>query len=293
MKTKIFALIVLAIIALTTIGYSYACYNGGFQIDCYCDCDVDFIKVKTWDNEIEKDVGNVSAKITNCGNAIDVCITNAYPCYEAYVNFTIKNKGNRPVHIDEVKIEDYNKTALEIEMTNIIACTWINPCEKINGQLIVHTLQEAEECHTYTFKIVIKFSCQKEHPRTIGFWKNQFEKALCRDGKPQVPAATLEEYLDQISSQSEVFDFTGTRKEKFQQALNILSPSTRSSMEAKLKAQLLALWLNYVAGWTEGWTVDGMTAQEIIEGSEYALTHNQTWKYQYWKDLCDDFNNLG
>jgi hypothetical protein len=293
MKTKIFATLILTIIALTTIGYSYACYNGGFQIDCYCNCDIDFTKVKTWDNEIEKDVGNVSAKITNCGNAIEVCITNAYPCYEAYINFTIKNDGCKPVHIDEVKVEDYNKTALEITLTDIIACTWINPCEKINGQLTVHTLQEAEECHTYNFKIVIKFSCQKEHPRTIGFWKNQFDKALCKPGKPQIDPQTLENYLNQISTQSPIYEFTGTRTEKFQNASKILSAPWHSNMEAKLKAQLLALWLNYVAGWTEGWTLNGMTAWDIIQGSEYALTHNQTWKYQYWKDLCDDFNNLG
>jgi hypothetical protein len=64
-------------------------------------------------------------------------------------------------------------------------------------------------------------------------------------------------------------------------------------MEAKLKAQLLALWLNYVAGWTEGWTLNDMTAGEIIQGSEDALINHRTSEYRYWKDLCDDFNNLG
>jgi len=294
-KTKIFALLILAIIALTTIGYSYACWNGGIQINCYyyCYCDVKFTKVTTWDNEVEKDVGNVSAQITCDGNTINVYITNAYPCYEAYINFTIKNKGDKPVHIDEVTVQDYNKTALEIEMTNIIACTWISPCETINGLLTVHTLQEAEECHTYTFKIVIKFSCQTEHPRTPGFWKNQFGPYLCKSGQAQIPAATLEGYLDQISSQSNVFSFTGTRNQKFQQALNILSPSWYSSMKDKLKAQLLALWLNYVAGWTGGYKVNSMTAWQIIQGSENALLNNLTGQYEYWKNLCDDFNNLG
>jgi hypothetical protein len=295
MKTKMFALLILAIIAITTIGYSYACFNGGIQINCYCNCDVKFTKVTTWDNEVEKDVGKVNANITCDGNTINAYITNAYPCYEAYINFTIKNKGGKPVHIDEVKIQDYNETALEIEMTDIIACIWISPCETINGLLTVHTLQEAQECHTYTFKVVIEFSCQTEHPRTIGFWKNQFDKALCKYGKPQVPADDLENYLDEISSQSEVFasTFTGSRKQKFEKALDILSPSWYSSMKAKLKAQLLALWLNYVAGWTEGYKYKGMTAWEIIQGSENALLNNQTKKYEYWKNMCDGFNNLG
>jgi len=180
-----------------------------------------------------------------------------------------------------------------MEMINIIACTWISPCETISGLLTVHTLQPAQECHTYTFKVVIKFSCQTEHPYTIGFWKNQFSEALCKSGKPQVPASTLLTYLNQISSQSKIFNFTGLQKDKFQQALNILSPSTSSSMEAKLKAQLLALWLNYVAGWTDGYKLDGMTAKQIIDGAETALIKHQTSQYEYWKNLCDDFNNLG
>jgi hypothetical protein len=295
-KTKIFALIILAIIALTSIGYSYACLNGGIQVNYHpsCYCNVVFIKVRTYDNEIEKDVGKVYAQISCDGGTIQVCIDNSYPCYKAYINFTIKNKGCNPVHIDEVKIQDYDKTALEMEMINIIVCTWISPCETISGLLTVHTLQEAQECHTYAFKVVIKFSCQTEYPRTIGFWKNQFDKALCKNGNPLVPAATLDQYLTLINSQSKIFQFTGTtRNQRLQQALNILSPSTNANMKDKLKAQLLALLLNYVAGWTDGYKVNGKTAWQIIQGSENALLHNLTSDYGKWKDLCDQFNNLG
>ncbi|MGQ9726231.1 MAG: hypothetical protein ACUVQW_04320 [Candidatus Bathycorpusculaceae bacterium] len=293
MKTKIFALIILAIITLTTIGYSYACWNGGITINCYCYCDVKFTKATAWDNENEKDVGKVYATIDQCGDEIEVYVTNAYPCYEAYVNFTIKNKGNMPAHIDEIETE-YNTTALEITLTDIIECTWISNYESKNGSLTIHTLQEAQENHTYTLKIKIKLSCQpQQHPRTIGFWKNQFDKALCKPGKPQIDPDTLEQYLDKISANSPIYEFTGTRTQKFKNASKILSPPWRSNMEAKLKAQLLALWLNYVAGWTEGWKLNGMTAWQIIQGSENALINNQIGKYRYWKDLCERFNNLG
>jgi hypothetical protein len=61
----------------------------------------------------------------------------------------------------------------------------------------------------------------------------------------------------------------------------------------KLKAQLLALWLNYVAGWTEGYTLDGMTAQDIIKGSENTILKGLTGEYEYWKNLCENFNKLG
>ena len=67
----------------------------------------------------------------------------------------------------------------------------------------------------------------------------------------------------------------------------------RPTMLDKLKAQLLALWLNYVAGWTEGYTLDGMTAQDIIKGSENTILKGLTGEYEYWKNLCENFNKLG
>jgi hypothetical protein len=48
-----------------------------------------------------------------------------------------------------------------------------------------------------------------------------------------------------------------------------------------------------MAGWTGGYKYGGKTAQQIIQGSENALTNHQTSKYEYWKNLCDGFNNLG
>jgi hypothetical protein len=290
-KKLLFAL-ALTIITLTAIGYSYACTNGGIQINCYCNCDVKFTKVTYWDNEIEKDVANVTAKIKGCdGDTIKVYITNAYPCYTAYINYTIKNTGCKPVHFDSLTIINDNPEALEITTTNH-TCTWLSPCEKISGLTTVHILQQAKQSWTYTFQIKIGLTCQKGYPHTIGFWKNQFAPYLGKPGKPQIDAKTLQNYLDQISTQSNIFEFTGTRTQKFQQALNILNPIS-SKMEAKLKAQLLALWLNYVAGWTEGYKYNGMTAWQIIQGSENALLNNQTNKYEYWKNMCDGFNNLG
>jgi len=172
-KTKICTLVILAVIALTTIGYSYACYNGGIQINfCQCNCDVMFTKVTSKDNEIEKDIADVYAQITHDGDTINVYITNAYPCYEAYINFTIKNKGNKPAHIDDAYIEDYNQKALEIDITNI-ACTWINPSQTISGLLKVHTLPEAKQNWQYTFKARIRASFDlQRHPRTTSFWEN-------------------------------------------------------------------------------------------------------------------------
>jgi len=290
---KLLTALALAMLMLMATGYSYACWNGGIQIKCYCNCDVKFIKVTTWDNEIEKDIATVTATIEGCNaDTIKAYITNAYPCYTAYINYTIKNTGCKPVHFNSLTIINPNQEALEITTTNHTS-TWLQPCQKISGLTTVHILQPAQQNWQYQFQIKIGFTCQKGYPRTIGFWKNQFDKALSKAGKPQIDPETLESYLDQISAQSSIYEFTGTRTQKFQNASKILSPPWHSNMEAKLKAQLLALWLNYIAGWTEGYTHKGMTAWQIIQGSENALLNKQTWRYEYWKNMCDGFNNLG
>jgi len=296
MKAKILALLVLMMVALSTIGYSYACWNSGVHISHCCNCrkcDVEFTKVATSDNEVDENVADVYAEIGKAKDKMEIRIIDSYPCYEAYVNFAIENTGDKPVHIDEISIEDYDEAALEIEMTNLIVCTWISPGETANGQLAIRTLHEAKQNWRYTFQAEIKVSCQpRRHPRTISFWKYEFRAALNRADKLHIPKEKLGCYLDQITIESDVFEFTGAQIQKFKQALGTLKASG-SGMEAKLQAQLLGLWLNYVARYAEGYKLSEMTAYEIIQGSEAALANHQTGQYKYWKDLCGNFNKLG
>jgi len=281
------------LITLMSIGTAFGLMNNSYSCVPSQQCDVIFSYVYSYDNEIEKDVGHVYAWIATCKYTIKVSVCNAYPCYEAYINYTIKNIGNMKAHIDKITIDNPNLEALEISITNH-ECTWIAPNEKINGQLTVHVLQEAQQNHTYKFEIKIDLSCAElQHPRTIGFWNHQFQVALDHKGTAQVDPNTLETLLNQISPQSQAFEFTDPRKQKFQQALAILNPDFKANMKDKLKAQLLALWLNYMSGWTNGYKVNSMTAYEIIQGSENALLNHQTNKYEYWKNMCDGFNNLG
>jgi hypothetical protein len=267
-KTKIAILTILVAIALISVGYSYAC---GIIIYNY-NCDVKFTKVITSDNEFEKYVADVSAKINCAGDTITICITNGYPCYMAYINYTIKNTGCKPVHFDSLTIINDHPEALDITTTNY-TCNWLCPCGTVKGTTTVHVLQPAKQCWQYCFQIKIGFTCQTCYPRTIGYWKNQFSPYLCKSGNSQVPAATLLTYLNQISSQSAIFTFTGTQTQKFQ--------------------QLLALWLNYVSGCSGGYNYGGYTDQQIIQGSQNALLNHQTGNYEYWKNLCDGFNNIG
>lgn len=289
---KLLATLTLTMIALTIIGYSYANSNGGINANPNKNLDIAFISVTTSDNEAETDIATLIAQITPEGKTINAYITNAYPNYEAYITYTTQNRDKKPARFDSLTITNPNPDALEITTTDH-TYTWLQPSQTIQGTTTIRILQTAKENQQYTFQIIMGLSSKEEKPRTVGFWTQQFSAAITQtESKQQIPPATLEQYLNQITSQSKIFKFTGTQKQKFQQALNILEPK-HSSMEAKLKAQLLALWLNYVAAWTEGYTLEGMTAQQIIQDSENALLNHQTSQYEYWKNLCAKFNNLG
>jgi hypothetical protein len=284
-------MLTLTIIALLTVGYSYAYKNGGINIKPN-KFDIAFANVIANDNEAEIDVAITSAQITPDGNTINVYISNAYPGYEAYVTYTIQNTGKMPAHFISLTITNPNPEALEITTTDHTG-TWLSPDQTVHGTTTIRILQEAKQNWQYQFQISIGISFQEKRPRSIGFWKQQFSTNLDKRGKPQIDARTLEQYLNQINSQSQIFKFTGTQQQKLQKALDILEMPKRPTMLDKLKAQLLTLWLNSVAGWTEGYTLNGMTAQDIIEGSENAITKQLTGEYECWKDLCESFNKLG
>ena len=285
-------MLTLTIIALLTVGYSYACQNGGININPNSNFEAAFTNVTISDNEAEIDVAITSAQITPDGNTINVFISNAYPSYEAYITYTIKNEGKMPAHFNSLTITNPNPEALEITTTNHTG-TWLQPDQTVQGTTTIRILQEAKQNWQYQFQICIGISFQQNYPKSLGFWKQQFSRNLDKNGKPQIDAQTLEQYLNRINSQSQIFKFTGTQQQKLQKALNILEMPKRPTMLDKLKAQLLTLWLNSVAGWTEGYSLNGMTAQDIIEGSESAITNQLTGEYEYWKDLCESFNKLG
>src|SRR5271157_64315 len=284
---KFLVILIIAIVAVSVISYSYACTRNGTDTDC--SCGIIFTRVSASTNQLLRNIATVTAKITPNGEAIDVCIAKAYPGYKVTITFTIKNTGTIPVHIDEVHIYQYNTTALQIEVSNMIA--WLNPYKTLNGSETIQILNGASQKWQYTFTTEIIASCQPQiYPHSLGFWKDEFCGALGRNKNEQnLCPATLQNFLDQITGQSRIFRFTGTQKQKLTQALNILQISP-TNMENRLKTQLLALWLNYVAGWTAGYTIQGITAKQIITGSESALNGRQTQKYGYWEGLCESFN---
>ena len=290
MKTRLLAILTVTVLSLLTTSYSYASLNLNNQPLCPT-LNIQFTSATTSDNEAQN-IANIQAHISYDRNTINIQVTDAYPNYEGYLTYTIKNVGNGPIQFTAVTVTNPNPEALQITTTNH-AGTTLQPCQNTQGTTTMHVQPTAQQGRQYNFQIRITAQPKEPtHPRTATWWQNQFQAYLNRNGQPNIDAATLEQYLDQIDSQSPTFRFTGARNQKFQQAINILNSPTKANSETKLKAQLLALWLNQAAEWTTGYQVDGKTAQQIIQGSENALTNHQTSRYDYWRSLCERFNNL-
>jgi hypothetical protein len=287
MKKLAVAIIIISM-AIGLVSYSYAWTSG----NCFDNsvCAVKFTKAITSDNEVNNDFAHVSALIIDCGQAIEMTITNGYPGYKAYLTCAIQNKGALPIEATSLTITNPHPEALGITSMDLKGI-WLQPGQTIQDKTTVTLLEAAQQGGYYTFKVAMGFTCKTNYPRSKGFWQQELSSALCGTGEEHsIPASTLESYLNQITAASHIFCFTGTRQSKFKTALSILNPSNPSSMEAKLKAQLLALWLNYVAGWTSSCTIDGKTALQTISGSENVLVNHRSSQYEYWKNLCESFN---
>jgi hypothetical protein len=132
-------------------------------------------------------------------------------------------------------------------------------------------------------------------PRSHGYWKHQYDSCSCSQSNGnKLDNQTLESYLANITSRSQIFNFSNTTLENFQEAYAILSLGG-PSQENLLKRELLALWLNTVSGYTEGYRLTlsngtSLTSEQVIGLAEQALLNGDTTEYEQLKDLCEEFN---
>lgn len=159
MRKKSIVLALILIIASAGIGTGFSLAANGFQTNgtiAYI-YGINFTAVSYSDNEIEKEVADGIATIIDTQN-IQVTITNAYPGYIAYIDFTILNTGQDPILLDDLTIGTYNTDALYVEVIGIIEWTFLIPGETIDAQLIVEVLQDAEMGVNYPFNVDIGFA---------------------------------------------------------------------------------------------------------------------------------------
>jgi hypothetical protein len=115
-----------------------------------------------------------------------VDVIGAYPSYQVHIIIAIGNLGTLPVHFVNITITGFDVTDNEIlifewlpsfgfekgvfkndvdgdgDLEDIInvdivnfVCHQLDPCHDTKGEVDLHFKQDAEECHTYTFKVEI------------------------------------------------------------------------------------------------------------------------------------------
>jgi len=196
MKEKFLALLICIFIALSTTGFIYAQWNDIITISNTMEfghLTLRFIHpLDYWDNEATKDIGTLDCYYTDPDpvegyEGLTVAINNAYPHYEAYCNFTLKNVGAVTEHIEGVIITpgtglevgftylDINSNPIGWQLDNAVThqpvlyvyvykdtdlsliCNPLDSGETLQGKMTVQVTDNAEECKTYGFQVDIDY----------------------------------------------------------------------------------------------------------------------------------------
>lgn len=156
MNKKLAVIIISMVIAFLGMGSSYAVDTLDTSEYAEYWYDPVFTDVSFSDNEGVLDVGLVQASIMGDGEMIDVDIFNAYPGYEAYVDFTITNVGD-PVYIVGLSFSSYDTSALSLVVDGVVPGTFLGSEESVSGRLTVTVLDGALQNMVYLFDVYVDF----------------------------------------------------------------------------------------------------------------------------------------
>lgn len=204
MKTKTMTMFLLLLIALSAVGFAYSYWSDEVQIEGTVHMGELIVGIlnntvicEEQPEHLDKDVANITCELSDfetsvhhtpqqtVGKLLNVTINNAYPQYGVWINFTLKNAGTIPAHIN-VTVTGWNCTDDPLNYTNDDLCEWngsawipvmnfrmrkwnatanawvnlttceqLEPCTDYLVYIKIHFKQEAKECCTYHFKIKI------------------------------------------------------------------------------------------------------------------------------------------
>lgn len=132
------------------------------------DSELSLPKDQWGDNEVEKDIGQVSAIIIGPPyDIIEITITDAYPCYEAWVVIGVHHIGSVPCIISDISW--VAPPELEIWIAEYATYPWpigaqLHGCEEIFFYLYIHVFEdemaeppiEPLQDTTYAFTVTIE-----------------------------------------------------------------------------------------------------------------------------------------
>lgn len=153
-----------------------------------------------------------------------------------------------------------------------------------NTYVLVNNVSPTILSMNYTIVLINK-------PRTIGYWGHQ-----CEVDEPNGNhTGILQEWIDEISSQSEVFSWISTKAD----VESIVQTGDAEDMVVMAKRQLMGVWLNIVSNKLHPMSEINIpnltfskTAWEAVQEIEYSITHstNRT-ELERVKDIADNINN--
>lgn len=176
---KLFITFAILMLVLGIAGFAYAHWEKIVTIDGTVNTgNFDVVIVHVGDDDErgepdpgkDKDVADTTVRIDQIDpeRAI-VTITNAYPCYEAHVDVTVRNVGSIPA-----KLKGFITDApmcIEVEVWDGIGeqidpYSWGGPPDKYQKDytIRIHVLQCAEQGTTYTFTVKLIFRNWNEVP---------------------------------------------------------------------------------------------------------------------------------
>lgn len=194
MKEKTLALAIMILVVTSMAGVVYAHWADRIQVKvtaCIGCFTIRFIyPLECSDNEATKDIGLFNCYYTEPDpiegyEKLLIQISNAYPDYTVNCNFTIKNIGTAISTITNISITDPDKKLrwkwttqytegflwkdfnennaydpgeeiIYITITNLVNVS-LNPGQTKKAEITTKIIENAEECHTYSFEVSIEY----------------------------------------------------------------------------------------------------------------------------------------
>jgi hypothetical protein len=119
-------------------------------------------------HEVDKDVGYMTASLSEDGKTLEVTFNNVYPMYYGHVTLWVHNVGTIPLHIDHVNV--YQEGELVGTFTENFLYVFdddyeiiygdnfgeqLHHCDRAELSFGFHLRQPAEQGTTYTFTIEV------------------------------------------------------------------------------------------------------------------------------------------
>jgi hypothetical protein len=181
---RVFILILALVVALAALPISFAWSQGGGGHKGWArwsqfwrpyttgicsstnECNVIFDSITGIDESEDyftepKEVGDTTANIACGGKSLVVTITEAYPGYEATIDFCIKNVGLYPATVTGINTQESTPFYAQLDFTGVESGITLQPGEVRCCQLVVYGVPQTEEAQgkTFTFDITIDFEC--------------------------------------------------------------------------------------------------------------------------------------